>query len=70
MPATTATTPAEYVREAEQRLSAARSGTEFDAVRREINSEVYIFGSDEAVEILDALPDNYESAQALYAKVV
>jgi len=69
MPTTKATTPAEYVREAERRLYSTRSGTEFDAVRQEIGSEVYIFGDDAAGEILDALPDNYEAAQALRAEV-
>ena len=70
MPTTKATTPAEYVREAERRLNATRSGTEFNAVRQEINGEVYIFGTDAAEEILDALPDNYEAAQVLRAEAI
>ncbi len=60
-------TPAGYVTEAVKRLMEARSSAEFDLIRTETVCRANEF-EEASGEILDALPDNFESIKALRAE--
>jgi|GEM_PF-1505619 hypothetical protein len=60
-------TPAGYVAEAVKRLMEAQSSEEFDLIRAETVCRANEF-EEASREILDALPDNFESIKALRAE--
>ena len=62
------TSPRELVLHAEQALVTA-SPTEYVAIRRSFVSEATVlFGSDDAQEVGDALPDDHSSYRAIHAE--